>query len=285
MAKWVLISLEIMSWFIFNDYFCHLNRRKMIHLVYFSATYTTRKVCRGIARHLDGAVTEHDITNVCPKEKVMLSSDDLLILGMPVYCGRIPEMAVERIQQFQGNQTKAIAVAVYGNREFDDALLEMKDLLAAAHFQPVAAAAFIGRHCIFPTVATARPDDADEKKMAEFAADCQPLLQQNIADLGELQVPGNAEYCPHKRSVFCPSPNDNCCNCGTCAQLCPVGAISLTDAKEVNADLCIACGRCIVVCPVNGREFSGELYAGASVKFTQANSTRKEPKFFFAPSK
>lgn len=257
----------------------------MIHLVYFSATYTTRTVCRGIGRHLGGEVLEHDITNEAPKEKVEISADDTLVLGMPVYCGRIPEMAVERIQKFQGNHTKAIIVTVYGNREFDDALLEMKNLLTAAHFNVVAAAAFIGRHCIFPEVAATRPDAEDEKKMAEFAAQCRPLLEKKIEELNELSVPGNEEYCPHKRVPFCPMPDENCTNCGTCAQLCPTGAISLTDASVVNAELCITCGRCVLVCPEHGRHFGGEMYAGAAANFAKAYGARKEPKFFFAQPK
>ena len=257
----------------------------MIHLVYFSATYTTRQVCRGIARHLVGEVQEHDITNAGPEDKVEIPENDILILGMPVYCGRIPEMAVDRVKKFQGHQGKAIAVAVYGNREFDDALLEMKNLLTDAHFQTIAAAAFIGRHCIFPTVATNRPDEEDEKKMAEFAGLCLPLLQYSNGELGELDVPGNAEYCPHKRSSFYPVPTDNCTHCGTCASLCPTGAISLDNVGEVDTDLCLACGRCIVVCPEHARNFAGEMYAGASIKFTQAYGARKEPQFFFAPVK
>ena len=254
----------------------------MIHLVYFSATYTTRQVCRGIARHLGDDVQEYDITNNAPSDIIDIPANDVILVGMPVYCGRIPEMAAERLQHFRGNQTKAIIVAVYGNREFDDALLEMKNILADVDFKTVAAAAFIGRHCIFPVVATHRPDADDEKKMEEFATLCQPLLKKDNSELAEIVVPGNPDYCPHKHVPFCPVPNEDCSNCGTCAQLCPTGAISLTDVSEVNSELCLACGRCIVVCPENARNFVGEMYAGASVKFAQANAVRKEPQFFWA---
>ena len=257
----------------------------MIHVVYFSATYTTRQVCRGIARHLGKGSQEYDLTNEGPKETVEISADDVLLVGMPVYCGRIPEMAAERLQQFRGKQTKAIIVAVYGNREFDDALLEMKTLLKDGGFKTIAAAAFIGRHCIFPGVATHRPDADDEKKMAEFAGLCQPWLEKDNSEIADVAVPGNSEYCPHKRVPFYPVPNDNCTNCGTCAQLCPTGAISPTDVSVVDPSLCLACGRCIVVCPENGRNFTGEMYAGASMRFAKANAVRKEPQFFFASEK
>lgn len=253
-----------------------------IHLVYFSATYTTRSVCQGIAKHLGRDIVEHDITNVAPESVFTIPSEDLMIIGMPVYCGRIPEMAVERVRQFHGDRTKAIAVAVYGNREFDDALIEMRQLLDENGFQTVAAAAFIGRHCIFPAVATNRPDAADEVKMQNFAQAILPLLSLNSDEFEHIEVPGNPALRPYKRSAFCPVPTEGCTNCGTCASLCPTGAISMTDASDVNAELCIACGRCIIVCPEHERNFVGPVYAGAAEKFVAAYSVRKEPQFFFA---
>ena len=257
-----------------------------IHIVYFSATYTTRSVVQGIARGLGGNWVEHDLTNVDPAERIEIPSNELLLVGMPVYCGRIPEMAAARLQQFYGDHTKAVAVVVYGNREYDDALLELTRLVEHNGFRTLAASAFIGRHCIFPTVATHRPDEADETKMADFAAGCVPLLEDSVEQFCEIEVPGNQEeYCPHKAVRFYPTPTDNCTNCGTCAELCPTGAISLSDAREVDTSLCIACGRCVLVCSQNGRHFAGEMYAGASEKFTQAYGARKEPEFFFAQKK
>ena len=254
-----------------------------VHIVYFSATYTTRTVCLGIARHLGGDIVEHDITNQSPQDRVEIPNHELLIVGMPVYCGRVPEMAAERLKYFYGNATRAIALVVYGNREYDDALLELTSMVEVNGFRTLAAAAFIGRHCIFPTVATERPDAADQLKMKDFADQCRLILEEEATAYEAIDVPGNREgYCPHKRVAFCPEPTDDCTNCGTCAELCPTGAISLSDAREVNPDLCIACGRCVLVCTQHGRHFAGEMYDAASIRFTAANSVRKEPVFFFA---
>lgn len=253
------------------------------HIIYFSATYTTRTVCQGIARRIGGDIVEHDITNEAPKENVEIGPDDRVLFGAPVYCGRIPEMAAERIRNFVGHNTKAVTVVVYGNRAFDDALLELTRLVETNGFRVIAASAFIGRHCIFPTVATNRPDAEDEKKMEEFACTCRKMLEADVNTWKSIELPGNKEeYCPHGRVPFCPVPTDDCINCGTCAELCPTGAISRADAHEVNADLCIACGRCVVVCPQHGRHFTGDMYAASSVKFTEANAVRQEPEFFFA---
>ena len=259
-----------------------------IHLVYFSATYTTRTVCRGVAEFLGGDVVEHDITNEAPEKKVEIPAEDLLIVGSPVYCGRVPEMEAERLQKFCGNNTRAITLVVYGNRAFDDALIELTRIVEKNGFRTVASAAFIGRHCIFPEVAADRPDnDADRADMKKFAEACRPLVNENPDNLKTITLPGNDEdhYCPHQRVPFCPVPDDSCTNCGTCAKLCPTGAISLKDPHEVNADLCITCGRCVQVCPQHGRHFTGDAYAGAAAGFAKAYGAHLEPEFFYAEKK
>ena len=57
--------------------------------------------------------------------------DDLVLFGVPVYGGRIPSPAVQTLRRMQGSRTPAVLVAAYGNREYDDALLELADIAAA----------------------------------------------------------------------------------------------------------------------------------------------------------
>ncbi len=118
-----------------------------IHVVYFSATRTTQKVCRGVAEYLGGDVTEYDVTNKCPEHDVEISQDDLLVVGAPVYCGRIPEQAARNISKFRTAGAKAVTIVVYGNRAFDDSLIELTRLVERKGFKTIASAAFIGRHC------------------------------------------------------------------------------------------------------------------------------------------
>ena len=43
---------------------------------------------------------------------------------------------------------------------------------------------------------------------------------------------------------------DECVSCGTCAESCPVEAISEgADHYEINQDTCVSCGTCIENCP------------------------------------
>lgn len=45
--------------------------------------------------------------------------------------------------------------------------------------------------------------------------------------------------------------NDKCIACGSCASVCPMGAIKLEgDKYEIDPEICINCGLCETVCPV-----------------------------------
>jgi len=48
---------------------------------------------------------------------------------------------------------------------------------------------------------------------------------------------------------------DTCVSCGSCAESCPVEAISEGDGKfEINPDICVSCGACAENCPVEAIE-------------------------------
>ena len=206
------------------------------------------------------------------------------VVHLSTELGLLAVRAARAFAMLRGTQTPAIAVSVYGNRDYDDALVETQDIIEAHGFKTVAAAAFIGRHCIFPKVAPGRPDADDMAKAAGFGADCARLLAgtDDAAAMPRLAVKGNRPYKQGGASTFSPAGTEETCSrCMTCASRCPMEAIPADKPWLTDGDKCIACGRCVVVCPERSRSFGGEAYRTFESKFVSAFSARREPETFF----
>lgn len=258
---------------------------KNIHLAYYSATFSTRRIVREIASQFEKPIKEYDITSDVPKYDISLDSDgDLLIVGVPSYAGRVPEMAARSLKRFLGNNTPVIIVCVYCNRAYDDTLIEMKDIVEAHGFKLVSAAAVIAQHSIFPKMAEGRPDADDMEKLYEFAVNSKELLSRisKKSAVSRLMVKGNRPYRDTKPIPLHPEGSKSkCTSCHACAKMCPVGAISMEEPYKTNEKKCISCGRCIVVCPEHARHFGGLLYKAASWKFEKNYAEPKQPEFFY----
>ena len=223
-----------------------MNVEKWI-IAHFSPTGGTKKIADAIAAGFHIPVAELDLTRA--DSTVTLGENDALMAVLPVYAGRVPQISLERLAVLKGNGQKAVAVVVYGNREYEDALLETRDALEANGFRVVAAAAFIAEHSIVRSIAAGRPDPEDEALCRQFAAE----VMAKSDDAPSVQVPGNIPYKELKPAAFHPAANENCVKCGACSRQCPMGAIPLDAPNLTNNDLCINCMRCVQICPVSSR--------------------------------
>ena len=256
---------------------------KKVNLVYFSATNTTKQILLSIAKGIGcNNVEEYDIT-MGQENEVDFEENELVVFGFPVYAGRIPGLSVPALHTFKGRNTPAIIVCVYGNRDYDDALLELRDIVSANQFVIFSAGAFIGQHSIFPKTGANRPDQSDLNKAQHFGEITRTKLEEqlDLHNLPQIKVKGNFPYKETKPIPLIPSGNHNCTVCGKCVRNCPTQAISLTDPKKTDKTRCISCGRCIYVCPENSRQFRGMLYSMAYQKFTRTYTDRKEPEMFY----
>ena len=250
-----------------------MNIEKWI-LAHFSPTGGTKKVADAIAAGFGTPTVEMDLTKA--DASVTLGENDALMAVLPVYAGRVPQISLKRLSVLKANGQKAVAVVVYGNREFDDALLETKNALEAGGFQVIAAAAFIAEHSIVRSIAAGRPDDEDEALCRQFAADVIAKLDNPKA----ITVPGNDPYVELKPSAFHPAASDACVKCGVCAEQCPVGAIPMENPKETLNDICINCMRCVHVCPVSSRALPAPFVAGATHMLNEKAAGYKKPVVF-----
>lgn len=255
----------------------------------FSPTGTTRRVLAAIAEGIGAKKTQWmDLTR--PEGGgggSMELSNGALLIGAPVYGGRVPSAAVERFKRLRGNGVPAVIVAVYGNRAYDDALLELKDLAAGAGFVPLAAAAFIGEHSFAgenAPIAMGRPDDKDLVVAREFGERAGGRLLE-FAESGKalsLEVPGGTPYKEQKpQADFSPVTREDLCTlCGTCAELCPTGAIVVDGRVITDAPACIHCHACVKGCPEGARVMEAEPIKLITAWLLANCMDRREPEIF-----
>jgi len=236
-----------------------------IHLITFSPTGGTRRVSESLCKALSN---ENVVTELCTKSQNLsypdITADDLVFISMPVYAGRVPALAVERLKDIKANGAKCAVVAVYGNRAYEDALVEMQDTATGMGFQVIAAVAAIAEHSICRMYGAGRPDEEDANELASFGLDifnkAKEMTNQTngVQTSAPLALPGNR---PYKEGCSGPYPTagDACTECGTCADACPTGAISFDNLKGVNTELCIGCMRCVSVCPIHERGIGDRL--------------------------
>lgn len=254
----------------------------MIHAYYFSATNTTETIVKSVIKNIGIAGLYNNITSATADVNTDIPQGDIVLLASPVYGGRIPDIAAERFKRIKGNGQKCIVLAVYGNRDYDDALLELCDLATENGFTVVAAGVFVAQHCIFPTVAKSRPDSSDLERIADFASNVHAAIE-NDAKLDISTVKGNRPYKAYNGVPLHPEVNNKkCSSCGRCIRECPVGATNPVNPYETDTDKCISCCRCIDVCPDKARSFGGLKYKALAPIFKAKFSKRKEPEWFIA---
>lgn len=258
---------------------------KKVNALFFSATGVVGKVVKEIAKSLDESFKEYNIT--LPKsreEKLSFDSDDLVIIGVPVYAGRIPKLVADYFEKLKGNNTLAVFVVVYGNREYEDALGELRDTLENSGFVGVAACSFIGEHSYTAQVATGRPDDVDLNIARDFSERIKKKLDKltSTDDLEFLFIKGNVPYRERKDfPEMSPDTDESCIECGICAKFCPTAAINFEDYSDIDSKKCIACCSCIKRCPVDSKSMNNEFYDMIKEKLIKnCKDNRKEPELF-----
>lgn len=260
----------------------------VLHNVYFSAKGTTEICAEYIGSNLNMEVKSYNWCSDPCKTALEIPSEDILLFSMPVYGGFIPQICVHMAENLKGNNSPAVITAVYGNRHYDNALLQMKDILEKQGFQVIAAGAFLAEHSIFPSVGTGRPDDQDKEAMAEFAEKCRELLAKgNFQQYKEIEVPGEPGYdaASFKGVPLKPVGDKTCVKCQKCVSVCPQNAIDPDSPRKTDSELCISCGACISACPVGARNYHGTVYKMAELQFKKKCSEYRYPEAYYAAEK
>ena len=169
-----------------------------VDFYFFSPSGGTRKTGEILA----GAIADQvRFVDLGKKEDLKAKPEaEVIVAALPVFGGRIPAVAGKKLQQLQGQGKKAVTLAVYGTRAYEDALLELNDLLEDCGFEILASGAFVAQHSMNPEIGAGRPDEKDAGEIRDFGKKILAKLEENQGP--KVRVPGNHPYKPV--SNMCP---------------------------------------------------------------------------------
>jgi ferredoxin len=266
--------------------------------VYFSATGTTQKIVTELADALAGSLgtprEDFDFTPPAARTATpAISAEDFVVFGAPVYAGRVPNVLLKYLATLDGAGAVALPVVVYGNRDYDDALIELKDILEERGFYVLSAGAFVGEHSFSDVLAKGRPDESDITTASRFANRVAEKARKT-PDKGAilpLQVKGtpkpyrgyyqprNADGTPADLRKVKPEVGECCNGCLLCARVCPMGSISFDDVREYRG-ICVKCGACVKKCPQKARYYRDIAYLRHKRELEEGLTRRAEPELF-----
>ena len=265
---------------------CELNLRT----IYFSATGTSKKVALAISQSIATEFVVEDIT-FQSLQNTTYATNDLLCVAVPVYGGGVAPVALKRLEAIRGNNTPAVVVVVYGNRNFERAAVQMSDFLAERGFITIAVAAFVGEHSYsteqYP-IAVGRPAEGDINDAKHFGQLVKEKLATGIesVDVSALQCPDSgeenvkafvefvkgyqAEQAKNPIKLLPITDEDRCVMCGVCVDVCPMGAIDRENVSVVDSTLCIKCCACVKECSKEAKTLNSPFAPMLSKYFSQS---------------
>lgn len=250
-----------------------------VYSMYFSPTGGVKKVMDilteelSIDKQIDLSAADIDYS------AYSFTEEDVCLIGVPSFGGRVPSVVLERLRQTRANGAMAVLVVVFGNRAYDDTLLELKNETSACGYMVGAAVAAVAEHSIMRQYGKGRPDTQDEMELRQFSKEIAKLIT-NRKNAKDFTVPGNSQYSKYSGVPFKPKADNACTKCGQCAEKCPVQAIPRDNPASLDEKKCISCMRCITVCPQNARKLNKTVLFAASQAMKKAFVDRKQNEMY-----
>ncbi|WP_313527087.1 ferredoxin [Anaerotignum sp.] len=244
---------------------------KKVWAVFFSPTGGTEKVtttvAQAIAKKLSVDYGTYDFTLPQSRtDKVVFGEDELVVLGTPVIAGRVPNLLLPYLnEKIVGRGALGVPVVSFGNRNYDDALIELRNIMEEKGFHTVAGGGFVSEHSFSHILGAGRPDAKDVAQLIEFGDKVGEKINGGWVYEGPVYVKGEEPIRPyftprdrHGNAIDIrkvkPKTGDGCCGCGICAQVCPLGSIPKED-PTVTTGTCMKCCACVKKCPTGAKYF------------------------------
>ena len=261
----------------------------------FSPTGTTKKTVKTISDSLAKLYNTRceSINFTLPEareKEYTFSKGDIVVFGVPVYAGRVPNVLLKFLtSKVSGNGAFAVPVVLFGNRNYDDALIELCGILEKDGFIIASAGAFVGEHSFSYSLGKGRPNEDDLNKAITLSEMTYKRIGENCVP-SPLKVKGETPirpyYTPRDRhgnpiNILKVKPKTafSCTSCGKCANLCPMGSISKADPKVITG-ICIKCCACVKGCPVHAKYFDDKGYVYHKTELEDIYSRPAESEIF-----
>jgi len=255
---------------------------KNIYGLYFSPTGNTENIVSHIAGKLSAMfdINYRLISINKPEQRVLslnFSKGDIVVFGLPVYAGRVPNLLLPTINKIEGNGAFGVSIVLFGNRNYDDALYELSRIMYNNNFNIVASGAFVGQHSFSTKLAKDRPDSEDINIASKFSTsiynkvntidsqrvvkESQDFMQRYFKKKDVLKYFQPKDKNGNKIDIrkVLPITSEDCNFCGKCIELCPMNAIDVNNPKNI-IGICIKCGACVKYCPLHAKSFTDKSY-------------------------
>lgn len=267
-----------------------------VRAAYFTGTGNTKKAvlaaAQAAAQALDCPWEEFDFSLPAARQEVFsLAPDELCVIGTPVYAGRVPNVLLPYLTKcIAGNGAAAVCLVTFGNRNFDDGLIELRELMTAAGLRVIAGGAFAGEHSFSTVLGAGRPDGGDLALAQRLGRAAAEKLSRNGADSPvavEGQLPLRPYYTPRDRNgtpinilkVKPKTDPDKCVKCGLCARICTMGSVDPADPSLIPG-ICIKCCACVKRCPNGAKYFDDAGYLYHQHELEEIYARRAESRIF-----
>lgn len=184
-----------------------------LYKIIFSPTGGTQKAADAVAQAWKNPAKLIDLTRE-PECTITFTEEDIVLLAVPSYGGRVPAPAARRLTSLHGSQTPCILVCVYGNRAYEDTLTELQDLAVKQGLHVIAAVTAVAEHSILHQYAAGRPDTEDIRILRNFGEKIFQQIKSGPVQETVLSLPGSRPYKAYGGVGMIPKANKNCTKCG-----------------------------------------------------------------------